>query len=231
MPSLKKSKKSQIQNQKTNKLANLTISVFFLNILIISAVLILIFFIFGQNRDDKPSGWRALIEENLNHYPEMQPADIYKLIYQGTFGPAHLGSDSIQISNDLENELGNIAPDPSAPLFENITPSGKYVRLNLKRCKAAQIPTAKIVTSVLNSVSKSPDDSSRFIRRWEIVEKLVADGSLPISRADFFTFSDSIKKAGYPVIHHSKQYIENYQPSYRVIDRRYLNLINNTASQ
>jgi len=97
MPSLEKSKKSQKKNQKIDKLANLTISVFFLNILIISSVLILVFFIFGQTPDDKPSGWRTLIAEHLNRYPAMQPADVYKLVYQGTFGPAHLGNDSIQI--------------------------------------------------------------------------------------------------------------------------------------
>ncbi|HNZ36597.1 MAG: hypothetical protein KA076_04975 [Candidatus Marinimicrobia bacterium] len=231
MPSLEKSKKSQKKNQKIDKLANLTISVFFLNILIISSVLILVFFIFGQTPDDKPSGWRTLIAEHLNRYPAMQPADVYKLVYQGTFGPAHLGNDSIQISTGLENELAIITPDSSAPLSESITPSGKYVRLNLKRCKAEQIQTAQIVTAILNSIPQSSADSSRFIRRWETIEKLVVEGSLPIPRSDFFTFSDSIKKTGYPVIHHSSQYIKNYQPAYRVIDRRYLNLITDSLSQ
>lgn len=172
MPSLKKSKKSQIQNQKTNKLANLTISVFFLNILIISTVLMLIFFIFGQNHDDKPSGWRALIEENLNHYRKCNRQMFISQFTRGLWPGTHRQRLNPNIKRPIENELAIITPDSSLPLFENITPSGKYRRLNLKRCKAAQIPTAKIVTAVLNSVSKSPDDSSRFIRRWEIVEKI-----------------------------------------------------------
>jgi len=224
MQSLKKST-SRTKKITINNLANSTISVFFLSILIITSALIILFIIFGQTQDDKPVAWEQLIKQHIERYPAIQPADVYKLVYQGTFGPAHLGSDSTQILVYLNAELAEIDADSTASLYENIVPSGKKIRLNLKRLKATNISPQKIVQAILNSNFGLPADSAKFIRRWAAIEKLVADNRLPLPRAEFFAFSDSVKKAGYPVIHHSAQYIQNYRPAYRVIERHYLDII------
>lgn len=221
-------KKSTIQTKRTttDNLTNITISVFFLSILIITCVLVIFYIIFSQNQDDKSIAWEQLIREHIERYPDLLPSDVYKLVYQGTLGPAHLGGDSIKISDLLIAELAGINADTATALYENISPSGKYIRLNLKRWKATNRNPEKIVRAIIASSSTTPADSAKFVRRWTAIEKLVVDDQLPLPRAEFFAFSDSVKKAGYPVIHHSAKYIQNYQPAYRVIERRHLKLVN-----
>lgn len=219
MPISKKST-SRAKNPAIENLAGITISVFFLSILIITTVFVIMFVVFGQP-DDKKSAWRDLIIANIERYPAMQPADVYKLVYQGTFGPAHLGADSLNMLTYLQNELAAVEADSNAFIFEPVSPSQKYIRINLKYFKAVNGNIGKLVSTILKS-SQSPPDSALIAKHWIWIEQMVADNELPFEPAVFQAFSDSIKSRHYPVIHHSGQYMKAYQPAYRTIKKEFL---------
>jgi len=61
--------------------------------------------------------WHAVLQEHLTKYPAMQLEDVYKLIFQATYGPAHLGSDCITIGQALKNESAMLTP-AAEPLIE-----------------------------------------------------------------------------------------------------------------
>jgi hypothetical protein len=214
MQNLKKST-NRAKKPAIEDLTRLTISVFFLSILIIISFLVIIFIIFRQP-DDNKNTWRTLLLEYVHNHPAAQPADIYKLIYQGTFGPAHLGSDSLKMLESLQNEIADINANPNSSPIEKITPSGIYVRLNLRYFKAVNGDPVKLVSAIIRSSSHSVD-SSTIARRWKWVEAMVTEGEIPLDLTAFQAFSDSLEKAHYPVIHHSRQYIDAYHPAYRVI--------------
>jgi len=217
MPISKKST-SRAKNPTVENLAGITISVFFLSILIITSMLVIAHLIF--NEDHQKSAWRDLIKEHIERYPAMQPADVYKLVYQGTFGPAHLGADSLLILNYLQNEIAGIEADSHASPSEPVCPSGKYIRINLQYYKAINGDSQKLIWAILRS-STSTTDSISIKKRWEWVEEMADDGELPFEPGAFQAFSDSIKSLHYPVIHHSKEYLQIYQPAYRVINREF----------
>lgn len=188
--------------------------------LLIIIVAAIVYINLYRSPDYNPAAWQKLIREHFKQYPAMQPADVYKLVYQGTFGPGHLGADSTKMLAYLQNEIANVAADSDAVFYERVSPS-KYIRVNLKYLKFKHVDPGPLVKAILKS-STVPADSSLFLQHWKLVEQMVADGELPFDPTDFQAFSDSIKSNGYPVIHHSEQYMKIYQPAYRVIDEKFL---------
>jgi len=227
MPTSKKST-SHAKNPAIENLTGITISVFFLSILIITSVLVIMFVIFGQP-DDQKRAWQDLIKEHIERYPAMQPADIYKLVYQGTYGPAHLGADSLNMLNYLQNELAAVDADSNALHYETVCPCQRYIRINLKYFKAVDGDAGKLVSAILKS-SQLPCDSALITKRWQWIEEMVADGELPFESAAFQAFSDTLKIYNYPVIHHSGQYLKAYQPAYRLIKKDFLNSLSDVPA-
>ena len=78
------------------------------------------------NSDRSLESWKSLIIEHINRYPDMEIKDLYKLVYQGTLGPSHLGTDLNIIKKYLDLELERIESDYSIDLIEKISPSGSF---------------------------------------------------------------------------------------------------------
>ena len=51
----------------------------------------------------------ALIRTHLARYPQMQLADIYKLLHQAAFGPGHLIASKKAAREWLEHEAGRVS--------------------------------------------------------------------------------------------------------------------------
>ncbi|MCK4688694.1 MAG: hypothetical protein KAT41_00195 [Candidatus Marinimicrobia bacterium] len=162
-----------------------------------------------------------LILEHLNRYPEMEVQDLYKLIYQATLGPAHLGTNEEIILSYLNREVESINADPEIDLVENISPSGKYVRINLKKFKDKG-GNIKLLTNAIALSAKEKVLSERILnKRWEMIARMVDSGDLPFDKEEFRQFSDFIISNKSEIPHHSKKYRECYSPSYRVVLKNY----------
>jgi len=215
MLNLRKSNPRGIERDRSllNQLLNLII------ILTIIVVVSAIFTLFLPARDASPQAWERLINEYLRRYPAAESADIYKLVYQGTVGSAHLGSDTTMIRHFLEQELASIEPD-SGDLLERICPSDIYMRINLRRYKLEGGDPGQLVKIVANSGDTTLAAQKRFIKRWQLIRELVKKGKIPLNPNAFEKFDAEIVALKYPVIHHSPQYLEKYQPAYRVVRKR-----------
>jgi len=170
-------------------------------------------------RNDNLAAWNNLIKEHLVLYPRMQPDDVYKLVYQGIMGPGHLGNDTTQIANYLKDELNSIESSEDEGLFEDITPDSSYIRINLKRFKYENLDPALLVKIIAQSADIPKRARSRLVKVWSNICQEVENGTIPLNKTAFRQFDQFVKKNDYPVIHHSPEYIQEYQPAYRVVSR------------
>jgi hypothetical protein len=161
--------------------------------------------------------WLDIVSRHLERYPEMEPVDLYKLIYQGTTGPGHLGTDSAEIQKQLEREMAIIVADEQCALIENIAPDSEYVRINLKKFKSLEYPTEIITRAILESSYVSDSARGRLKTVWEIVHRQIAAGHIPVDKDKFLTFYQQVLENDYPVVHHSERYRSDYSPAYRVV--------------
>jgi hypothetical protein len=182
-------------------------------------VVILILCISCMPRNDDLTAWNNLIKEHLVLYPQMQPDDVYKLVYQGIMGPGHLGNDTTQIAFYLKDELNSIESSEDEGLFENITPDSSYIRINLKRFKYENRDPALLVKIIAQSADIPKQSRSRLVKVWSNICREVENVTIPLNKTAFRQFDQFIKKNDYPVIHHSPEYMQEYQPAYRVVSR------------
>lgn len=170
-------------------------------------------------------GWQKLLQEHKLKYPDMQIVDLYKLIYQGILGPTHLGSNPDTILHYIESELEHINANQEVEIIEHISPSKKYVRVNLKKFKAKDGNPELLVDVIVLSAINSTNDIESFIYVWNEIGKMIESGDLPFNKAEFRDFNDFVIKNNFPIVHHSQEYIETYSPSYRVVESKYWNEI------
>lgn len=161
--------------------------------------------------------WSGIIRQHLARYPSMQPADIYKLVYQGTMGPAHLGVNSQEIRKYLDQELSTVVADENCELIENISPDSEYVRINLKRYKALGYSSDIMVQSVVKSCREQSVNVVKLKNVWGYISRQVSAGQIPVDMAEFLVFQQHVLENNYPVVHHSEQYRRHYSPAYRVV--------------
>jgi hypothetical protein len=70
---------------------------------------------------------------------------------------------------------------------------------------------------------KSPGGLARYLSR---LEQMINSGALPFEAAAVQSFFREMREKGYPAVHHSAAYKEQYAPAYRVILKKYVPRIN-----
>lgn len=170
----------------------------------------------GSHPKDANRNWHIILQEHLTKYPAMQLEDVYKLIFQATYGPAHLGKDRNAIHQALKTELDTLIPKDE-PLFEFISPDRRFVRLNLKSYKYHHGNLDSLVEIVYQSAQLHYYSMTELEKRWQLVGELINLEKLPFARTQYDSLSHSLIEKGYAPIHHSAIYSQTYQPAYRVI--------------
>ncbi len=141
-------------------------------------------------------------------YPDMQPQDTVKFVFQGMLGVGHLLSSREKITEYIRGEMSGLTPEAEEPLTEKLSPA--WCRLNLRRAMAEGIPPETVAGLMLAS-----GDPRQFTR--EDVRDLLRS----LARADETaipgeTDCDRIRDEGW-LPSHSAVYREEYHPAYRVI--------------
>ncbi len=167
------------------------------------------------------SAFRATINTQLQRYPAMQIQDLYKLVYQAALGNEHLMTDSAMVHDYLIRELESVQADSDEPLLEAISPDGAVVRLNLRSFKARHGDHRALFQAMIQTArtfQKSPEWLDRYLSD---LEKMAASGAIPFDAVAVKSYFRAMREKGYPTIHHSTAYAENYSPAYRVIIKKY----------
>ncbi len=137
------------------------------------------------------------LKSYVARYPQAQPEDLYKLVFQDLYGPGHLLTDSLAavryITREIEEmsdsaypeHLHDIYDDPF-PLYEYTLCDSNFVRVNLILVKRNIIPLSQLVSALLRSTEGIPSPDHRFVMSHSAPFKAAYDPHYRIVRRDIF---------------------------------------------
>jgi hypothetical protein len=161
----------------------------------------------------------AFARAELALHPSAEIGDLYKLLYQGNFGVGHIIRSREAALSYLEEELRGLEPASAEPLLRPCNQDASMLRVNLRPFLRDSLSTNLLVDAMLLTVRVLRPDSAVFLRSWREIGALIERGSLPFGSDRFRVFTDSLRREGYPAVHHSAAYTAAYRPAYRVVLR------------
>lgn len=164
---------------------------------------------------------RELLLKHFQAYPKLKSEDIFKYLFQSTFGCEHLLSDEEAALNYIKQEYESLLhTEPS--LIEPL--DGVYSRVHLSCLNRGLTPETLTRLFILSTQEKN-GSIALLEHKLHTAKMLVAEGALPIDRDSFGRSVDEWRKAGYPAIHHSNDFRLAYHPAYRVIANVYASFL------
>lgn len=161
-----------------------------------------------------------LIDGHLARYPAMEPADVYKLLYQGVLGPEHLVASPEAFAASLRAEYGAQPLDEAEPLWEPVRPDGTLGRVNLRPFKAGGGDVERLIAACLETAGRAWGTPAELRAAWAAFVEICRAGRwAAFSLAGVLALSDRLAAEGYPPIHHSTAYRQAYRPAYRLLAR------------
>ena len=159
-----------------------------------------------------------LILSHFEKYPKLRIEDLYKFLYQGVFGPGHMIPSRAAATEYITSEIES-CPLKGATVIEEL--DGDFCRVSLS-CLTDGLSADTLGGLFYLSAKGVKEDRAAFIERLGVLEGLILSGALPYSIEDYRKTVGALKDAGYPAVHHSDAFRENYHPAYRVIRKEFV---------
>ncbi len=160
---------------------------------------------------------KNILRHHAGRYPQMQPADGVKLIYQNEFGGGHLIRDEEACLFRLRQEYAATEKRRDVPLYEPI--GNGILRVNLAAVPADFLE--ELGQLFLRGAAEHKGSPDRFRRKLEVLRPLTREGVFSFGPEALEGYLSQYEKAGFPMVSHSRQYREAYRPAYRVIPEIY----------
>jgi hypothetical protein len=165
-------------------------------------------------------GVLELVKFQQHLRPQMQVQDVYKMLYQANFGVAHILTDTAEVRRNLLDELSTMDTTiHGEQLIERISPTDEIVRINLRPFKRLQLDPEKLVAAMFLSASETKPDTEAFYHDWNEFVGLVRFGFLKFPIKDLQEWNARVSAGNLEPAHHSEQYMQLYEPAYRVARR------------
>ena len=155
----------------------------------------------------------TVLKDHAVRYPQMQPTDAVKLIYQNEFGGGHLIRDEKACLNYLRREYAGVEKNPETTLYEPI--GNGIVRVNLAALKEENLE--RLGKDFIDSAARHKGTPDRFRMKLQVLRKLTAENLFAFDSDALNSYLAEYEAAGCPAVSHSPQYRQAYKPAYRVI--------------
>lgn len=159
-----------------------------------------------------------LLSQHLSRYPSMGLEDIYKLLHQAALGPGHAVQDPAQARERLASEAASLGDGPAEPERDIISPDGRLARIHLRTYLASGGQIDRLSDAFVQTAGSYPGSIEKLAKFCGCLADLADAGGIPYSRQEVQAWVDNIARQGYPAVHHSTRYAEDYKPAYRVVD-------------
>ena len=156
-----------------------------------------------------------VLRRHARKYPMMQPTDAVKLIYQNVFGGGHLIRDPTSCRNALQREYEFTPQDLHAPLLESI--GNGLVRVMLNAIDSSDYSIQQLADDFIRSSEAHKGNLNSFLIKLEILRKVTDSGAFGFTLEELEAYLEEYKRAGYPMVSHSEQYRQAYNPAYRIV--------------
>ncbi|MCK4922268.1 MAG: hypothetical protein KAS71_14550 [Bacteroidales bacterium] len=161
------------------------------------------------------------VKFQMRNYPESTLQDIYKNFFQDAFGPGHLIEDTEACLNNLQIELGQFESGKLKTVVEPLGYENNFVRVDLSVIKDGIVSYEDYARAFIESgIYFSEPNLDEWINEWQQIVEIIEDLDLEIQNfdADKEKLTKMLENGEY-VVHHSKQFIDNYDPHYRIIQK------------
>ena len=165
---------------------------------------------------------RTILLAHAARYPQMQPADAVKLLYQNEFGGGHLIRNEAQCLTYLRSEYANTPQCADTPLAEDI--GNGTVRVYLGALEAHGYPVESLGADFIRSARMQTGTLPSFQKKLALLRQLTAEGRMPFPAEALESYLEEYEEAGYPMVSHSEQYRSAYRPAYRVLRKEFLSI-------
>lgn len=158
---------------------------------------------------------------HLERYPEMQPQDLIKLLYQNEFGCEHLVADEGAALAWIKKEYASIPHDSEHIFIESI--GGGWTRVHMEPLAAKGVSPETLCGAFVRSARRGQAGTKQsFLEKIELLERMSREGRTSFTRTLLASFLEKYQALGYPPVHHSEVFRKKYHPAYRVVWGDYL---------
>lgn len=174
--------------------------------------------------------WRGLMAEHLTRYEALGIGDLYKTLHQAALGGGHMVSDSAAAGRALAREMAALGEGPDEPLVDTLGAGGSFARIHLRPFRDRGGSEARLLAAFLGSAERGRGgsagaetpaagtaDSAAWVCALETFRSMVREGSLPWPRVEVDDYLDRREEEGFPVVHHSDDFVRAHAPAYRVV--------------
>ena len=160
---------------------------------------------------------KELIISHFNKYPNLKIQDLFKFLFQSSFGCEHLVSSLDKVKSYLNDEYNNIKQSN----FSIDSLDGNYSRVPLSYIdKGLSIDT---FSKLFYLSSKTEENGLLLLKeKLNVLCSLAKDNLLPFSINEVCDEINKWKEQNYPAVHHSNEFRSFYKPSYRLISNDYI---------
>lgn len=164
---------------------------------------------------------RNALRQHCEKYPKLAVTDIFKFIYQSSFGCEHLVSDVTSVKAYLCKEsegARSTVGDWVEPL------DGDYCRVHLDYLKEGLSPDTFAMLFVL-SAEHVEDGKERLEEKLALLLELARSKEVPFSEEEVENALEKWRGEGYPACHHSEVFRARYAPAYRLLKKEYVRFL------
>lgn len=161
---------------------------------------------------------QELLINHYNNYPDLQIQDIFKFLYQSSFGCEHAVPHSDNIISNIKEEYLSKAPE-SKSVLEQL--DGGYCRVPLSFMNNGLCAETLGKLFFLSS-KKEADGLTLLKKKLNTAKELISKKLLPFDITEFENELKYWESEGFPAVHHSDAFRETYNPSYRVIANEFI---------
>lgn len=169
------------------------------------------------NREDTK---RALLEQ-CARYPELSVTDLFKFIYQSSFGCEHMVTDVASVKAYLCKEAETARP-AAGGLVESL--DGEWCRVHLDYLKEGLSVDTFAKLFVL-SAEHVEDGTERLKEKLIALSELAKDGELTFSKEEVEAELEKWCGEGYSACHHSEGFRAAYAPAYRLMKKEFVRFL------
>ena len=167
---------------------------------------------------DKNVKTRSLLISHIEKYPKLNIEDIFKFVYHSAFGCEHLVTSMEAVRDYIVREYNCF----THTYMEDVEVlDGEYSRVSLSLLSQGLSVNTLATLFYISSRDKA-EEKDGLTRRLDVVRELARDGITPFSTDALEKAINAWAQKGYPAIHHSDKFREEYVPSYRVISNRFI---------
>jgi len=165
-------------------------------------------------------------ENLLQHYfdyPQAEVQDLFKFLHQSVFGPGHLIADRDENFKRLQAEVKTLDITSKEKIIDFLQP--RLCRLHLQVLNQTSLNITTLQRFFEISATTLQGDVEDYHKKIDLLRTLCANGDLPLAVDAVDHFKKKIITAPTRPFRHSETYREAYKPAYRVVDKKFCDLL------